>query len=531
MKVGEVARRAGVNVETLRYYERRGLLPPPEREASGHRSYDEDTVRLLRAIKEAQAVGFTLAEIGEYFRTARRSTSPSETLRVRMAAKIDEIDGRIAGLRRMREELARVVGCACDSLDHCTCGAAYLARQGREPTSRPTLLHVTNGESAGNTLRATSVGGAVLSWNDALHEGPVPALPRRELLDVRAAFLSGCGWGSRRAIRSSLERRDQQLVQALREGVQVVFWFEHDVYDQLQLIDALALVDEAGTLPELIVVSSFPGKPGFRGLGELSPDELERLWPDRRPAPPETVGAARAAWDAFRAPEPTALAALATGGVPLQLLAPALLRLIEELPAARDGLSGTERRSLEAIASGARTPAAAFAAAQELETAYRGAGHIAEMPLLDQLCLFLPRSHGAVGRMENDAAPATAKLGDGLLAMRRERGQHRRTVLAEQFPFRAVTVMHQRIAIRIALDEVAVDHERPMRDRPILRAGQDAAQQERILVAMQIFIGVAPVLVEQDGHIEESPAARLVDCQHTRIETDAASRLEPKRRP
>ena len=370
MKVGKVARRAGVNVETLRYYERRGLLPPPEREASGHRSYDEDTVRLLRAIKEAQAVGFTLAEIGEYFRTARRSTSPSETLRVRMAAKIDEIDGRIAGLRRMREELARVVGCACDSLDHCTCGAAYLARQGREPTSRPTLLHVTNGESAGNTLRATSVGGAVLSWNDALHEGPVPALPRRELLDVRAAFLSGCGWGSRRAIRSSLERRDRQLVQALREGVQVVFWFEHDLYDQLQLIDALALVDEAGTLPELIVVSSFPGKPGFRGLGELSPDELERLWPDRRPAAPETVGAARAAWDAFRAPEPTALAALATGGgVPLQLLAPALLRLIEELPAARDGLSGTERGSLEAIASGARTPAAAFAAAQELEAA------------------------------------------------------------------------------------------------------------------------------------------------------------------
>src|SRR6476469_8866300 len=57
MKVGEVARRAGVNVETLRYYERRGLLPLPEREPSGHRSYDEDTVRLLRAIKEAQAVG------------------------------------------------------------------------------------------------------------------------------------------------------------------------------------------------------------------------------------------------------------------------------------------------------------------------------------------------------------------------------------------------------------------------------------------------------------------------------------------
>ena len=73
----------------------------------------------------------------------------------------------------MREELDRVVGCARDSLDHCTCGAAFLARGGRDPRLGP-LLHVTNGESAGNTLRQTALGGAVLSWQDVLHEGPVP---------------------------------------------------------------------------------------------------------------------------------------------------------------------------------------------------------------------------------------------------------------------------------------------------------------------------------------------------------------------
>src|SRR5213083_467837 len=268
MKVGEVAERAGVNVETFRYYERRGLLPEPERLPSGHRRYDEETVRFLRAIKEAQSVGFTLAEIGDFLRTARRSGSPSEALRVRMAAKIDEIDARIAGLRRMREELARVVGCACDSLDHCTCGAAYLARRGRESSARPTLLHVTNGESAGNTLRRTALGGAVLPWQDVLHEGPVPAVPRPELLRVRAGFLSECGWGSRRAILSSLERRDRQLVEALRDGRHVVLWFEHDLYDQLQLLDALALARETGGSPELVVVGSFPGKPSFHGLGE-----------------------------------------------------------------------------------------------------------------------------------------------------------------------------------------------------------------------------------------------------------------------
>src|SRR3954452_1810765 len=214
MRVGEVAARAGVDVETLRYYERRGLLPAPDRTPSGHRRYDEETVRFLRAIKEAQAVGFPLGEITEYLGAARRSVSPSEALRVRAAAKIDEIDGRIAALRRMRDELARVAGCACDSLDHCTCGAGYLARRGREPepSARSSLLHVTNGESAGNTLRRTALGGAVLSWQDVLHEGPVPALPRPELLQARATFLADCGWGSKAALRSALERRDAQLL-------------------------------------------------------------------------------------------------------------------------------------------------------------------------------------------------------------------------------------------------------------------------------------------------------------------------------
>ncbi len=317
MRVGEVAERAGVNVETLRYYERRGLLPAPERAPSGHRRYDEETVRFLRAIKEAQAVGFTLEEIAEYLRAARRSAAPSEALRVRMAAKIDEIDDRIAALRRMREELARVVGCACSSLDHCTCGAAYLARRGKEPAMRPTLLHITNGESAGNTLRQTALGGAVLPWQDALHAGPVPVLPRKELLRTRARFLADCGWGRQQALLSSLERRDQQLLDALHEDAHVVLWFEHDLYDQLQLLDVLTLAHTAEAAPELIVIGSFPGKPSFAGLGELSARELETLWPSRRRTEAAALKTAADAWAAFQAPEPTALAEWATQRPPI----------------------------------------------------------------------------------------------------------------------------------------------------------------------------------------------------------------------
>jgi DNA-binding transcriptional MerR regulator len=359
-----------VNVETLRYYERRGLLPAPKRTPSGHRRYDEETVRFLGAIKEAQAVGFTLAEIAEYLGAARRSGAPSEALRVRMATKIDQIDARIAGLQRMREELARVVGCACTSLDHCTCGAAYLARRGAAPAARPSVLHITNGESAGNTLRRTALGGAVLSWQDALHEGPVPAEPRGTLLRARARFLADCGWGSRQALLSSLERRDRQLLETLRDGLQVVLWFEHDLFDQLQLLDVLALACAADAAPELIVVGSFPGKPSFRGLGELTARELETLWPAREPAGRATLEAAADAWAAFRAPEPVALVDWATRDVTqLPFLGAALRRLLEELPARGDGLSGTECRALQAVDAGAVTPPAAFVAAQGLEEA------------------------------------------------------------------------------------------------------------------------------------------------------------------
>jgi len=229
---------------------------------------------------------------------------------------------------------------------------------------------VTNGESAGNTLRRTFLGGAALSWQDVLHEGPVPAGPRRDLLRARAGFLAECGWGGRSALLSAFERRDRLLLDALESGTHVVFWFEHDLYDQLQLVDALALGHEAGGAVDLVVVNSFQGNPQFRGLGELDADELETLWPGRTRATPETSAAAVRVWEAFRAPDPVALAECAAqehDGLPF--VGAALVRLLEELPAPGDGLSGTERRALQAVADGAGTPIAAFLAEQELEEA------------------------------------------------------------------------------------------------------------------------------------------------------------------
>jgi DNA-binding transcriptional MerR regulator len=375
MRIGEVAELAGVNIETLRYYERRGLLPEPPRTPTGHRRYDDETVRFVRAVKEAQGLGFTLAEIEEYLRLARRRHGrASQELRIRLATKIDEVDAKIASLRRVRDDLARVLGCACDSLDHCTCGAAYLARHGQDPDPKETgMLHVTNGDSAGNTLRRTSIGGAVLSWDDVLHEGPVPAVPREELRHVRARFLSECGWGTTRTILHSLERRDRQVELAAREGRHLVLWFEHDLYDQLQLLQILAQLDDAGGglgQVELLNVDSFPGRPDFHGLGELHAHELESLWPERRPMTGEAVALGRRAWDAFCAPDPDALTGfLADDAAELPFLGAAFHRLLEELPDSRTGLSRSERQLLELLLDGPRRPGRLFVDSQGREEA------------------------------------------------------------------------------------------------------------------------------------------------------------------
>src|SRR4029450_8500854 len=72
------------------------------------------------------------------------------------------------------------------------------------------------------------------------HEGPVPAVPAHELRGIRARFLSECGWGSERSLVDAFERRDRRYRHALEARTQVVLWFEHDLYDQLQLLQVLA---------------------------------------------------------------------------------------------------------------------------------------------------------------------------------------------------------------------------------------------------------------------------------------------------
>ncbi|MEV6041232.1 MerR family DNA-binding protein [Nonomuraea sp. NPDC052116] len=102
------AEQAGINLQTLRYYERRGLIAEPARSPGGHRAYPPETVALLTVIKAAQRLGFTLAEVAELIDTGRPG-HPTPDLRARAQAKITEVDARIADLTTIREALTQVV--------------------------------------------------------------------------------------------------------------------------------------------------------------------------------------------------------------------------------------------------------------------------------------------------------------------------------------------------------------------------------------------------------------------------------------
>jgi DNA-binding transcriptional MerR regulator len=126
LPIGQIARRAGVGVQTVRYYERRGLLPPPVRRHSGQRIYESSTIDRLRAVKTAQRLGFTLVEIQEILRLSGQKAVRSSVLQEHMRQKVLEIDAKIADLYAMRERLADALHAGCDSLTNCTCPACPL---------------------------------------------------------------------------------------------------------------------------------------------------------------------------------------------------------------------------------------------------------------------------------------------------------------------------------------------------------------------------------------------------------------------
>lgn len=120
MRSGELAAAAGVNVQTLRYYERRGLLDEPDRTLGGHRVYPAQTVTVLRVIKAAQRLGFTLDDVAELLEAGRHHhRRVNDGLPVRAAAKLAEVEAKLADLAVVRDTLRAALEAGCDDVMTC----------------------------------------------------------------------------------------------------------------------------------------------------------------------------------------------------------------------------------------------------------------------------------------------------------------------------------------------------------------------------------------------------------------------------
>ncbi|WP_231931066.1 MerR family transcriptional regulator [Micromonospora coriariae] len=119
LRSGQLAGVAGVNPQTLRYYERRGLLAAPRRSPGGHRLYPVESVTRLRVIKTAQRLGFTLGEVADLLDGGRRRHDSGAALPARATAKLAEVERRLADLTAVRDSLRAAISAGCDDLVAC----------------------------------------------------------------------------------------------------------------------------------------------------------------------------------------------------------------------------------------------------------------------------------------------------------------------------------------------------------------------------------------------------------------------------
>jgi hypothetical protein len=179
-----------------------------------------------------------------------------------------------------------------------------------------------------------------------------------ELSRVRARFIADCGWAEYEDVLAEFEARDRALA-AFGGHEEVVLWFEHDLYDQLQLaqvLDWFATQDRGRTKITHVFAAEY--------LGPLALERVRELAGARREVSDAQLALGRDAWRAFRSPDPCDVEAIvALGTAELPYLGPALRRHLEQYPWVGSGLSRVESQALAAIAAGRRTVRTAYAAA------------------------------------------------------------------------------------------------------------------------------------------------------------------------
>lgn len=267
-------------------------------------------------------------------------------------------------------------------------------------------LHITNGDGVLYLLKKAGILGTHIAWRDGLNDGPVPTgLTLEETSEVRARYLAERGFGNAIKLIHEFERRDAQLRNA-REFGEVILWFEHDLFDQLQLLQILTTLDEMNLEPGRVSVIQ-----SDHYLESMTVDEVSPLLRKRRTATAAIFRSARRSWERFTSKSPhDVFAGAGEDAIGLPFLRAALRRLCQEYPWTRDGLSRSQRQALHSVAQGAAKEQELYARAQAREEAAFIGDRAFSLLLQD-----LHASEGALLETDNGIASLTA-LGRRIMA-------------------------------------------------------------------------------------------------------------------
>lgn len=250
------------------------------------------------------------------------------------------------------------------------------------------MLHIHNGDCSATIARNSSLPGEHLAWREALICGPTPrGLSENEWRRLRAQHLTDAYDLAAEDCERDLRKQDEALSR-FSEHEEVVLWFEHDLFCQIHLIYLLnwfAPREHGQTKLSLICIGAFPGIKDFRGLGQLTPEQMTSLFDARHDVTPEEPELGAKAWAAYSSADPREIVALLTQDTSaLPFLRAALQKHLARFPSRRNGLGQIENRALEFIAGGAAKFGALFSEFGKAEPSY-GLGDAQFMLHLRQL--------------------------------------------------------------------------------------------------------------------------------------------------
>ena len=218
------------------------------------------------------------------------------------------------------------------------------------------MLHIHNGDSAAGTAKKTDIPGEHLAWREALVCGPAPGgLTEEEFRRVRARHLADAYGVDFEKCENELQAQEETLAR-FSDHEEVVLWFEHDLFCQVQLsflLNWLAQHDLGRTRLSLIFIGEFPGIADFRGLGQLNEEQLSSLYPQRQRVTAAQLQLGSKAWAAYSSSNPKEIEPLLESDLsPLPFLKTALVKHLRRFPSTDNGLGRIGNVGLDLIAKG-----------------------------------------------------------------------------------------------------------------------------------------------------------------------------------